>query len=197
MKKYFNKTNKKMSLREKFDYIHNHFYYYTLNSWNKLESLANNVKIYNLPLTHMQRDKFFNIWGDEMLCSEMYEHINNIIYDFETEHKDFQIFFNGRSGGYLVITNKKSNGNIINDDFIDFSSYEELIENLKEYYSYQNARQNAKFMIEETFNLVVMFDNLCDSILKELIYILDNAKVEEEEIEYTTTKRIKYLKFED
>ena len=29
-KKFFNKTNKNMSLRQKFDYIHNHFYYYTI-----------------------------------------------------------------------------------------------------------------------------------------------------------------------
>ena len=52
-------------------------------------------------------------------------------------------------------------------------------------------------MIEETFDLVVMFDNLCDSILQELIYILDNGKVVEEEIEYKTIKKIKHFEFED
>ena len=89
MNQYFNKTKKKMSLREKFNYIHNHFFYYTLNSWNGLKSLANNVKIYNLPLTNNQINRFFDIYADEMLCNEMYEQLNNIIYNFENEHNNF------------------------------------------------------------------------------------------------------------
>ena len=86
-KKFFNKTNKNMNLRQKFDYIHNHFYYYTMNSWNETKSLANNVKIYNLPLTKEQKDKFFELYCDENLIDEMYFHINTILEDFALENE--------------------------------------------------------------------------------------------------------------
>ena len=33
-----------------FEFINNHFTYYTLNSWNGLQSIANNMKLYNLGL---------------------------------------------------------------------------------------------------------------------------------------------------
>ena len=125
-KKFFNKTNKNMSLRQKFDYIHNHFYYYTMNSWNETKSLANNVKIYNLPLAKEQKDKFFELYCNENLIDEIYFHINTILEDFALEN-EFEIAFNGRSGGYLVAYNKNNNSNVIDEDLIDFESYDEAV----------------------------------------------------------------------
>ena len=191
-KKFFNKTNKNMSLRQKFEYIHNHFYYYTMNSWNETKSLANNVKIYNLPLTKEQKDKFFELYCDENLIDEMYFHINTILEDFALEN-EFEIAFNGRSGGYLVAYNKNNSCNVIDEDLIDFESYDEAIKYYKECYSwsFRDCQAELKSKIERDFEICVLFDDCCDDVLNELKYLLDNARVEEEEI--TVLKKVKVL----
>ena len=191
-KKFFNKTNKNMSLRQKFGYIHNHFYYYTMNSWNETKSLANNVKIYNLPLTKEQKDKFFELYCDENLIDEMYFHINTILEDFALEN-EFEIAFNGRSDGYLVAYNKNNNSNVIDEDLIDFESYDEVIKYYKEYYSwsFRDCQAELKSKIERNFEICVLFDDCCDDVLNELKYLLDNARVEEEEI--AISKKVKVL----
>ena len=194
-KKFFNKTNKNMSLRQKFDYIHNHFYYYTMNSWNETKSLANNVKIYNLPLTKEQKDKFFELYCDENLIDEMYFHINTILEDFALEN-EFEIAFNGRSGGYLVAYNKNNNSNVIDEDLIDFESYDEVIKYYKEYYSwsFRDCQAELKSKIERNFEICVLFDDCCDDVLNELKYLLDNARVEEEEIAISKKVKVLYVR---
>ena len=164
-KKFFNKTNKNMSLRQKFDYIHNHFYYYTMNSWNETKSLANNVKIYNLPLTKDQKDKFFELYCDANLIDEMYFHINSVLEDFALEN-EFEIAFNGRSDGYLVAYNKNNNSNVIDEDLIDFESYDEVIKYYKEYYSwsFRDCQAELKSKIERNFEICVLFDDCCDDV---------------------------------
>ena len=191
-KKFFNKTNKNMSLRQKFDYIHNHFYYYTMNSWNETKSLANNVKIYNLPLTKEQKDKFFDLFCDEQLSNELYFHTNTILEDFALEN-EFEIAFNGRSGGYLVAYNKNNSCNVIDEDLIDFESYDEAIKYYKEYYSwsFRDCQAELKSKIERNFEICVLFDDCCDDVLNELKYLLDNARVEEKEI--AISKKVKVL----
>ena len=196
-KRFFNKTTKNMSLRQKFDYVHNHYYYYTMNSWKRSKSLANNVKIYNLPLTKEQKDKFFDLYCDEDLNNELYFHINGILEDFESEN-EFDIAFNGRSGGYLVAYNKRKNGcvsceNVIDEDLIDFASYDEALKYYKENYtwSYRDCQAELKSIIERNFAICVLFDDCCDDVLNELKYILDNARVEEEEI--VVSQKVKVL----
>ena len=196
-KKFFNKTRKKMSLRQKFDYIHKHFYYYTMNSWNRSKSLANNVKIYNLPMTAEQQNKFFDLCCDENLNNELYFNINMILEDFASEN-EFEIAFNGRSGGYLVAYNKRENGfasceNVIDEDLIDFESYDKLLNYYKEKFcwSFRDCQAELKSIIERNFEICVLFDDCCDDVLNELKYLLDNAKVEEEEI--VVSKKIKVL----
>lgn len=186
-----------MSLRQKFEYIHNHFYYYTMNSWNKSKSLANNVKIYNLPLTTEQKNKFFDLYCDESLIDELYFHINGILEDFASEN-EFEIAFNGRSGGYLVAYNKRNNGfvcreSVIDEDCIDNCSYEAMIEYFMEFkgWSFRDSQAEAKSIIERNFAICVLFDDCCDDVLNELKYLLDNARVEEEEI--VVSKKVKVL----
>lgn len=42
-------------------YLQNHFRYYTMNSWNRSESYACNLKITNLGLTSEIADKLFDM----------------------------------------------------------------------------------------------------------------------------------------
>ena len=46
---FYKKVNKN-NCKDMYNFIKNHFTYYTLNSWNGLCSIANNVKIYNLDI---------------------------------------------------------------------------------------------------------------------------------------------------
>lgn len=173
VEKFFNETTGKENLRQKFDYIHNHFYYDVMNRWNNLQSLANNVKIYNLGLC--EQSKAYELLG----CNDFYENINIWIEEFEEENNNYRVYFNGRSGGYLVLTNKDNNYNVIDEDLLDFSSYEELVQHYKESnYTHKDALQEARNVIEHDFDLVVKFDDLCDKIRQEVIYMIENAEVE-------------------
>ena len=191
--KFFNKSKKNMTLRQKFDYIKNHKTYYTMNRWSGVESLANNVKIYNLPLTREQQNKFFEIMGDEGTTQAFYSLINFEICEFEQQNKFFEVGFNGRSGGYLVLTPKGKYSSIISEDIDENESYDEMIQYFKEYkgWTHKDAQQEAKRIINEDFEICVLFDNFCDYLLEYLIHILDEIKIEEETITYE--KKVKTL----
>lgn len=180
--KIFNKTRKNISLEKKFDYIKNHFQYWTMNSWNRLKSIANNVKVYKLGLTNEQIDKFFELTSDENLSNELYLNFESIIDNFNFKNPLYHVVFNGRSIGYLVLTNTNNNENIINEDFEDY-------ENFKDFKKHTTS--NAKDLINETFEIITKFDNLCDDLVSELKYILDNSKITVKEI--TTINKVKKL----
>ena len=81
-------------------FLENHFRYNTMNSWNRSTSYANNVKVYNLGLSREQEDKLYSI----MEVREFYDLINDDLMLFALEHDyRWQVGFNGRSGGYLVL----------------------------------------------------------------------------------------------
>ena len=55
--------------KQMFKFLRGHYMYDTMNSWNGLKSIANNVKIYNLKLDgdawnalrYLEDDNYFNI----------------------------------------------------------------------------------------------------------------------------------------
>ena len=86
--------------KQMFNFLKGHFRYDTMNSWNRLQSIANNVKIYNLKLDG-------DCWvALSMLNKDNYFTVNMMIEDWEDEHPNYKVGFNGRSGGYLVLYNK-------------------------------------------------------------------------------------------
>ena len=86
---FYRKVNKNNN-KEMFEFLKEHFKYSTLNSWNNLWSIANNVKVYNLGLDY----KIL-----ELLELDNYFTINTCIEDWENEHEGYTVGFNGRSGG--------------------------------------------------------------------------------------------------
>lgn len=73
--------------------------YYTMNSWNNSESLAYNLKVYNV-IDHKLQDKVYDL----MQAEDFYNEINEMIWLFDMSHNyEWQAGFNGRSGGYLVL----------------------------------------------------------------------------------------------
>lgn len=141
--------------KEMFNFIKEHFTYYTLNSWNGLTSIANKVKLYNLGLS-----------GDwsvalNLLDNGEYETINELIRDWEREHPSYTVGFNGRSGGYLVLGNKHNNYSVIPDTIFECEDYDEYKRYCREFYG---AVKNNRDELVETVRLIQDFDRLCDSL---------------------------------
>ncbi len=81
-------------------FLKNHFRYYTMNSWNRSQSYACNLKIYNLGLDKEITDKLY----DMIQTEEFFYSLNDLMDEFNAEHNyRWQVGMNGRSGGYLVL----------------------------------------------------------------------------------------------
>ena len=139
-----------------FNFLNDHFMYDTMNSWNGLKSIANNVKIYNLKLEGDEYAALAALERDE------YFEVNDIIEQWESLHKGYKVGFNGRSGGYLVLYNEHDNGNILPDYLCGFDSYEEF----KYHYTTYNygTMKDAKNELRGYVELVRDFDILCDRL---------------------------------
>ena len=141
--------------KQMFNFLKDHYQYYTMNSWNGLKSIANNVKVYNLKLS-----------GDcyavlDFLNNDDYFHINMMISDWEADHPNYKVGFNGRSGGYLVLYNDDNNRSILPDDIDECVDYEEYKRYCKEYYG--SVKENRRDLVEMV-KLVQDFDKLCDDL---------------------------------
>jgi hypothetical protein len=141
--------------KQMFNFLKDHYQYYTMNSWNGLKSIANNVKVYNLKLsgncynalTFLQNDDYFTI--------------NMLIEDWEAEHRGYSVGFNGRSGGYLVLYNNHDNKTVLIDEVEYNDDYEGYKEMCREYFGSVKA---ARYKLVEMVKLVQDFDKLCDQL---------------------------------
>lgn len=133
--------------KEMFDYLKNHFTYDTMSSWNEEESIANNVKFYNLNLDGDWSLALSNLEADN------YELVNSFLEGFHTDHPNYQVGFNGRSGGYLVLYNDNNWCNILPTEILYSNTYEDF----KEEY-------NDKDLLVRYTELVQDFDMLCDDL---------------------------------
>lgn len=81
-------------------YLQSHFRYYTMNSWNGVDSYACNMKLYKLGLPYDVADKMY-----DLLCfQEFFDLQKELMDDFAVAHNyRWQVGMNGRSGGYLVL----------------------------------------------------------------------------------------------
>ena len=141
--------------KEMYNFLKTHYTYDTINSWNGLKSIANNVKIYNLgldgdcwnALAYLQDDDYFTI--------------NSMIEDWEVEHEGYTVGFNGRSGGYLVLYSKHHNRSVLPDYINDTEDYEEFKNYVKDYWG---GVKYLKQDLRDYTKLVQDFDKLCDEI---------------------------------
>ena len=166
---------------EMISFLKNHFRYFTMNSWNGLTSYANNVKLHNLGLTNKQLEKAY-----DMLISNESEDIdislyNQMIYDVKeafNQETGYQVGFNGRSGGYLVLYDTNSKGETLVRSIDDLETFEDWeIEDL-----------------QERVKLVSAFDKCCDEMRNVLLDILENYDLVSYEYEKTVVVTAKKLK---
>lgn len=147
------------------EFLHNHFTYYTMNSWNRQTSIANNVKLYNLKLdgdwTTVMRYLFDET---DSGCLQMY--IDDEIREFEEKNSYYKVFFNGRSGGYLVLCDS-DNKSAIPPCVADYDTYEDFKEDVKGGW---NGYRVSDFdrELRDAVEIVREFDKLCDR-LRDLV----------------------------
>lgn len=158
--------------KQMFNYLKSHFTYSTMNSWNRLSSIANVVKVNRLGLS-----------GDwwvalKLLESGEYETLEYMIADWAEEHPGYEVYFNGRSGGYLVLKEKSHNGSILPDSINENDTYEEYKNWCREEYGSVKANRNE--LVQYT-KLVRDFDKLCDE-LREYCDRLSNSSFEQLEM---------------
>jgi hypothetical protein len=158
--------------KQMFNFLKDHYTYSTLNSWNGLRSIANNVKIYKLGLS----GDCYNALA--FLQSDEYFTINTLIEEWEYEHKGYKVGFNGRSGGYLVLYNADNNRSILPDEIDESEDYEEYKRWCKEYCG--SVKGNRSDLVFYT-KLVQDFDKLCDE-LRDFCDELSKLKFEVEEM---------------
>ena len=177
---FYKKVNKNNN-KEMFEFLKGHFEYSTMNYWNNLWSIANNVKIYKLGLDWEILD---------ILQVDNYFTINTCIKDWEIMHPGYKVGFNGCSGGYLVLYNDNNNGNVL-DYYVDTNdNYEDFKEDIKNDYG---GLKWYKDTLKEQVELVQDFDKLCDDLLEECKYMLKNYKIVEKERQITQ----KYYELEE
>lgn len=179
---FYKKVNKNNN-KEMFEFLKDHFQYFTMNSWNREKSIANNVKVYNLGLDYKILD---------LLQHDDYFTIDNIIEEWEVENKGYKVWFNGRSGGYIVLYNDENNKSVLDYIIEDSENYEEFKERLKRNGLYLKEYQED--LIRQV-DIVQSFDKLCDELLETCKDMLENCTIEEKEI--TVTKTEKALKWNE
>lgn len=214
MKKFERKIDRR-SRKAMTDFLSNHFRYNTMNSWNRSTSYANNVKVGELGLTHEQVMKLYEI----MECEDAYDRTNDLIWEFGYQHDwQWQVGFDGRSGGYLVLYK----GGWKPDEHKSFctSCGQKNFKSVKENgcrcgrcgrdtrRDYEVPPKNIFTMpgqqvdmdedfrdwnieeLRERVRLVEEFDRLCDDIVAEAVWMADNMEVEEQEVYIPTTQRV-------
>ena len=170
-KNHFYKTGVDIcSAKSMFNFINEHFKYWTMNSWNRLESIANNVKVYNLGLDGDWGNALFYLYYDDDI-RDLQSEISFRIHDWEREHPGYALGFNGRSDGYLVMYNKDRDGSVhfvsILPEWLEgFDTYEDWKEYVLEYYAY--AVKDMVPSLREYVAVIRDFDKLCDD-LRDLV----------------------------
>ena len=155
MKKFYQKGLDITNTKQMFEFLRNHFVYDTMNSWNRLKSIAHNVKVYNLDLDG-------DCWNAlAYLQDDNYFIVNSMIEDWEAEHEGYVVGFNGRSGGYLVLYSNYSNSNILPSMLTDYDTYDEFKEACKDFYG---GVKYYKGDLQYYTKLVQDFDKLCDQL---------------------------------
>ncbi len=82
------------------EFLAGHFRYDTMSSLNRSRSYAANVKLRNLKIPAELQDRAY----DALQCEETFDGVNMVLEEFARAHDwRYQIGFNGRSGGYLVL----------------------------------------------------------------------------------------------
>lgn len=151
----FYKTNVDISSpKSMWCFLHDHYTYWTMNSWNGLKTIANNVKLYKLGLEGDWQFVYNYLYKDAN--SYWPSEIQDLLDEFEFNHPGYEIRTNGRSGGYILLMNKSNNQNVLPEFITNYETYED--------FKYDFHVKEFKYDLQEYTELVRDFDRLCDDI---------------------------------
>ena len=146
------------------NFLKEHYSYYTMNSWNRQKSIANNVKLHRLNLdgdwTVVMKYLF-----DDSDSGLLQMYIDDEIREFEDKHPYYKVYSNGRSGGYLVLCNADNNYSVLPECVDNYESYEDFKEDCK-CWGYRVSDYLRE--LRDTVEIVRDFDRLCDR-LRDLV----------------------------
>ena len=163
------------------NYLRNHTRYYTMNSWNRATSYANNVKLHNLNLdAGIYAKASALLVTDEIDTSEYQMEQEQLIRDFR-EETNYDVTFNGRSGGYLVLLDTKYD---INTNTLQVYPGRSI--DADEDFEYWDTNN-----LYDRYRLINRFDKLCDDLRELLIDYATNGIIKE--TTYYVPKTIKQL----
>jgi hypothetical protein len=157
------------------EYLSGHFRYNTMNSWNCSTSYAQNLKIYNLGLDSVITDKLYSL----IQIPAFYETLKNLMFEFGEEHDyRWQAGMNGRSGGYLVLYQGRTERNRA-------VSYPGRSTDMDEDFGEWTLSQ-----LRDRTETVQSFDKLADAIVVEALWLAKHYTVEEETIFIEKTRPV-------
>ena len=160
-------------------YLKEHYRYSTLNSWNGCHSYAHNVKISRLNLPREVCDACY----DMLEIDEAFEETRALIWNFELRHDwRWQIGFNGRSGGYLVLY--QGGREVTNGKARTYSTGKGTHQNPDELDELDMAD------LQEWRDLIRDFDNTCEMAVAAFVEFARTHTVEEREVMVPKTIRV-------
>ena len=152
-----------------FKYLKEHPLYWLMNSWNRLQTFAQNIKIYNLNVDKEVEDKLYELLDVESL---------DIKFAYEDGVNDFE----EENPGYIILAPNENRSNFC--DMVDTINNYDTLDELKEDYDFEAFKDLAK--------TVMNFDRACDDIIQNIVGIAKDCEIVEEE--YTITKTRKVIK---
>ena len=152
------------STKSMWTFLKEHFTYSIHNSWNHGRSIAHNVKVHRLGLEGDWWNvlRYLNDEADSG-CLQMF--IDDEIREFEEENPYYEVYFNGRSGGYLVLVEKQGHKTVLPECVAGYDDYEEFKNDCK-YYNENVSDHNRE--LRDAVEIVREFDRLCDR-LRDLV----------------------------
>jgi len=180
------------------EFLANHFRYDTMSSWNGMTSYAHNVKLHNIP--NVPDAAYMLIYED--LTGD---YIRDIIREWE-EEQDFtyQVGFNGRSGGYMVLYSGGSRNSQYKSHCTECSQKnyttvedtgnicgacgepERINCTLKEVFTSMTSIDDNDedyfdgwelYELQERVELVQSFDKLCDDVVESFLDLCENFSI--------------------
>jgi hypothetical protein len=91
-----------------------------------------------------------------------------MIYDWERDNYGYSVGFNGRSGGYLVLTGNGSFNHVLPYDILENETYEDYKNYCREEYGSVKANRDS---LVYYVTLVRSFDKLCDDLREYCDYL--------------------------
>lgn len=196
------------TIQEKREYLENHFRYYTMSSWNGLNSFAQNIKISQVIPNHLKQKAY-----EFLELGYFTDIIEHHVEQFAQRHDYYyNIIQNGRSDGYLVlVTGSSAMIPVVDLRAGEQSTYSDRLgrwvyrEEYDKVFAGKVYRQvtitgssieipDDDVDMADLYAVVIDFDDTVKNIIDACIWLLDNHDIVEEEEEVTEIRTRKVLR---